>query len=177
MAWYTILFITTLVLFVIKLILSWVGGDFEMDVDLDGIDDFDASSAFSFKGLVHFLLGFSSFLLLRASMDGVTKVNDIAQFGAMDYVYATITGVILTALLIWGYNLAMKASTNPKNPQDLINNCKGNIYINLGNGQYSVQAHTKAGTTNVTAIADCDDIEPGTEVTLIKENNNIRINV
>ena len=68
MAWYTILFITVFLLFAVKLIISWSAGDFEMDVDLDGIDDFDVSGAFSFKGLVHFLLGFSSYLFLRANM-------------------------------------------------------------------------------------------------------------
>lgn len=176
MAWYTILFITVFVLFAIKLILSWIGGDFEMDVDLDGIDDFDVSSAFSFKGLVHFLLGFSSYLSLRANMATVDKINDVAQFGIMDYFIATFCGVVLFFVLFWGYKLAMKASQTPKRPEDCINDSKGIIYINLGNGQYSVEAHTIAGTTNVTALYSKDNLEPGTEVTLTKEGNNILIN-
>ena len=176
MAWYTILFITVFVLFAIKLIISWSAGDFEIDVDLDGVDDFDASSAFSFKGLVHFLLGFSSYLFLRANMAEVDKINGVAQFGIMDYMIATIIGVILMFALFYGYKLAMKANNSSKNPQDLVNNCKGIIYINLGNGQYSVEAHTLAGTTNVTAFYSGDDLEPGTEVTLVKEANQILIN-
>ena len=95
MAWYTILFITVFVLFAVKLIISWSAGDFEMDVDLDGVDDFDASGAFSFKGLVHFLLGFSSYLFLRANMVEVDKLNGVAQFGMLDYMMATIVGVEL----------------------------------------------------------------------------------
>ena len=176
MAWYTILFITTFVIFAVKFIMSWFFGDLDMDVDFDGDSDFDTSSAFSFKGLIHFLMGFSAYLFLRSGMSTVEKVDGIAQFGVMDYVYATIIGVILVFLLIWGYALAMKASHESKNPRDYINNCKGIIYINLGNGQYSVQAHTSAGTTNVTAIYTSDDLKPGTEVTLIKEGNNILIN-
>ena len=176
MAWYTILFITVFVLFAVKLIISWSAGDFEMDVDLDGIDDFDASGAFSFKGLVHFLLGFSSYLFLRANMAEVDKLNGVAQFGTMDYMMATIVGVILMFALFYGYKLALKANNSSKNPSELINNCKGVIYINLGNGQYSVEAHTLAGTTNVTAFYSGDDLEPGTEVTLSKEGNNILIN-
>ena len=62
MEWYTILFIVVMSLFVIKLIISIFGGDFDMDVDFDGNTDFDSSSAFSFKGLLHFLVGFSSYL-------------------------------------------------------------------------------------------------------------------
>ncbi len=108
-------------------------------------------------------------------METVEKINGIAQFGVMDYIYATIIGVILTLLLICGYALALKATHESKNPQDFINNCKGNIYINLGNGQYSVEAHTPAGTTNVTAFYTSDNLEAGTEVTLIKEGNKILI--
>ena len=175
MAWYTILFITTFVIFAVKFIMSWFFGDLDMDVDFDGDSDFDTSSAFSFKGLTHFLMGFSAYLLLRSSMETVEKVNGVAHFGAMDYVYATIIGVILTLLLIWGYTLALKATHESKNPQDYINNCKGNIYLNLGNGQYSVEAHTPAGTTNVTAFYTSDDLEPGMEVSLVKEGNNILI--
>jgi len=70
----------------------------------------------------------------------------------------------------------MKASQTPKRPQDCINNSKGKIYLNLGNGQYSVEAHTVAGTTNVTAFYSGDELESGTEVTLTKEGNNILIN-
>ena len=46
MAWYTILFITVFALFAVKLIMSWFAGDFEMDVDFDGIDDFDVTKDF-----------------------------------------------------------------------------------------------------------------------------------
>ena len=175
MAWYTILFITVFTLFAVKLIMSWFAGDFEMDVDFDGIDDFDVSGAFSFKGLVHFLLGFSSYLFLRANMVEIDKLNGVAQFGMMDYMFATIVGVILMFALFYGYKLALKANNSSKNPSDLIDNSKGIIYINLGNGQYSVEVHTLAGTTNVTAFYTSDDLEPGTEVTLIKEGNNIYI--
>lgn len=176
MAWYTILFITVFFLFAVKLIISWFGGDFEMDVDLDGVDDFDSSSAFSFKGLLHFLLGASSYLLLRANMQNIDKINGVAQFGIMDYMFATICGVILMVALFFGYKLAIKANATPKLPQDCLNNCKGKIYLNFGNGQYSVEAHTIAGTTNVTAFYSEDNLEPGTEVTLTKDGNNILIN-
>lgn len=176
MVWYTILFITVFVLFVVKMILSWTVGDLEMDVDLDGIDDFDISSAFSFKGILHFLLGASSYLFLRANMQNIDKINGVAQFSIMDYMWATLCGVVLFFVLFWAYKLAIKANATPKLPQDCLNNCKGKIYLNLGNGQYSVEAHTIAGTTNVTAFYLEDNLEPGTEVTLTKDGNNILIN-
>ena len=175
MAWYTILFITVITLFIVKFIVSWVVGDFDMDVDFDGVDDFDVSSAFSFKGLVHFLIGFSSYLFLKSYTPFVVKIDGVAQFDWFDYCWATISGIILFIALWYAYKLAMKANNNSKNPEDLINNSKGKIYINLGNGSYSVQAHTPAGTTNVTAFYTSDDLEPGTEVILEKNGNKVYI--
>ena len=176
MAWYTILFITVFSLFAVKLIISWFYGDFDIDVDLDGVDDFDSSSAFSFKGLLHFLLGSSFYLFLRSNMQSIDKINGVAQFGVMDYMFAVTCGVVLMVALFFGYKFAMKANAAPKTPDDLINNSIGTIYLNLGNGQYSVQAHTKAGTTNVTAFYSGDDLEIGTKVTLTKDGNTIYIN-
>lgn len=176
MAWYTILFAVVIALFTAKIILSWTIGDLDMDVDFDGIDDFDISSAFSFKGLLHFLVGFSSYLFMRSNVADIEKINNVAQFSWVDYIYASICGIILMFVLFYAYKLAMKANTTPELPSDLINNSKGIIYLNLGNGKYSVEAHTAAGTVNVTAnYYGEDNLESGTEVTLIKDKNIINI--
>ena len=76
MAWYTILFINVLSLFIVKLAISLFAGDIDMDVDFDGDSDFDTSSAFSFKGVLHFLVGFSSYLFARAHTDTVNIVDE-----------------------------------------------------------------------------------------------------
>lgn len=176
MAWYTILFAVVIALFTVKVILSWTIGDLDMDVDFDGIDDFDVSSAFSFKGLFHFLVGFSSYLFMRSNVADIEKINNVAQFSWVDYVYASICGIILMFVLFYAYKLAMKANATPELPSDLINNSKGIIYLNLGNGKYSVEAHTAAGTVNVTAnYYGEDNLEPGTEVILVKDKNIINI--
>jgi len=175
MAWYTLLFIGIFGLFFAKIILSWCVGDIDMDVDFDGVDDFDSSSAFSFKGLLHFLMGASSYLFLRASVTNIEKINNVAQFGIVDYVFATICGFILMLILYFGYKVALKANQKTLDPQDLINNSRGIIYLNLGNNQYSVEAHTSAGTTNVTAYYEGDDLKPGDEIYLRKEDSKIFI--
>ena len=175
MAWYTILFITVISLFIIKLAISLFAGDIDMDVDFDGDSDFDSSSAFSFKGVLHFLVGFSSYLFARAHTDTVNVVNGNVQFSFGDFIWAVIVGIIIMIALFYAYKLAMKANNSTKDPEDLIDNSKGTIYINLGNGSYSVQAHTPAGTTNVTATYENDKLTPGTHVILIKEDNKIRI--
>jgi hypothetical protein len=175
MAWYTILFITVISLFVVKLAISLFAGDIDLDVDFDGDSDFDTSSAFSFKGALHFLVGFSSYLFARAHTTTVNIVDGKVQFSIGDFVWAVIAGIIIMVALYYAYKLALKANNSAKNPEDLIDNSKGTIYINLGNGSYSVQAHTASGTTNVTAFYTGDELEPGTEVTLEKDGNNIFI--
>ena len=176
MAWYTILFITVASLFIVKFAISLFAGDIDMDVDFDGDSDFDSSSAFSFKGVLHFLVGFSGYLFARAHSDTVTIIDGKVQSNFGDFVCAIIVCFIVMVALFYTYKLAMKANNSAKNPEDLIDNSKGTIYINLGNGSYSVQVHTPAGTTNVTAFYSGDDLEPGTEVILKKDGNNIFIN-
>ena len=175
MAWYTILFITVMSLFIIKLAISLFAGDIDIDIDFDDDSDFDTSSAFSFKGLIHFLVGFSSYLFARAHTDTVNIVDGNVQFSFGDFAWAIIIGIITMVALFYAYKLALKANNSTKDPEDLINNSKGKIYINLGNGSYSVQVHTPAGTTNVTAFYTSDDLEPGTDVILEKNGNKVYI--
>lgn len=175
MAWYTILFITVFSFFFIKLIISLFAGDIDLDVDMDGDSDVDSSSVFSFKGILHFLMGFSAFLFGKAHMSNVTIENGYVQFTLFDYVFAILSGIVLVVILYFAYKIALKANCEPKQPKDLIDNSKGKIYLNMGDGKYSVEASTQAGTINVEASSNNKDLKPGDEVTLKKDNDKIII--
>lgn len=43
-------------IFLVQFILSWFGGDTDLDVDLDGELDMNVSDIVSFKGLIHFIM-------------------------------------------------------------------------------------------------------------------------
>ena len=73
MDWYYILFVIVFVIFIIKNIISWIAGEIDVDFDLDENIDYDISSMFSFKGIIHFLLGFSSYLSLNGYFYGNTN--------------------------------------------------------------------------------------------------------
>ena len=45
-------------IFILQFIISWVAGEFDVDVDFDGDADFDVSDVVSFKGFIHFFMGF-----------------------------------------------------------------------------------------------------------------------
>ena len=175
MAWYNILFIATAALFFVKLLISLFAGDIDVDVDCDGDTDVDTSSMFSFKGLLHFALGFSTYLAAKANLMASSMVfneNGTAVFNWYDFVIAFGCGVFLTFILFMGYKLATKANATPSLPQDNVDGATGIVYLNIGNGSYSIQAHTVSGTTNVTAFYG-GELEPGDEVTLYKRDNRI----
>lgn len=177
MSWYVILFVVTFTIFFVKLLISLFAGDFDLDVDFDGDTDCDLLSVFSFKGILHFLMGFSSYLCGRVYLYPVNLNvdNGYVLFSFVDYLLAFGCGIILFIVLYLCYKAAIKANCTPTLPQDNINGCTGNIYLNLGNGQYSVEAHTIAGTINVNAFYTSDDLEIGTEVKLNKEGDKILI--
>ena len=175
MTWYNILFIAVFALFFAKLCISLFGGDLDLDVDLDGDTDVDSSSVFSFKGVLHFLLGFSTFLAAKAhflSTNMVINSNGAVQFSILDYVYAIIAGILFMLLLYFGYRLAIKANATPTLPQNILNGSSGIVYLNIGNGQYSIEAHTASGTTNVIAFYP-GNLEIGTKVLLYVRDGKI----
>ena len=50
-------------IFIVQFILSFFIGELDLDTDIDldgdGVDDFSIGDLISFKGLIHFLIGFS----------------------------------------------------------------------------------------------------------------------
>ena len=75
MEWYYVLGIISYSIFIVQFILSNLGfGDTDIDIDLDGDADFDVSDLLSFKGLIHFLMGFSGWLMLSGTVNVFTIV-------------------------------------------------------------------------------------------------------
>ena len=70
MEWYYILGIISYGIFIIQFLLSnffgW--GDLDLDIDFDGEPDFGLGDVLSFKGLVHFAMGFSGWLMLAGKV-------------------------------------------------------------------------------------------------------------
>lgn len=87
-------------IFIIRFILSWVGGDFDVETDVD------VSDVVSFKGLTHFLMGFSGWL----SMKSFTTHNVVWY----DYLIAFVLGVIFVIILYYVYKFLMKLENKPQ---------------------------------------------------------------
>lgn len=87
-------------IFIIRFILSWVGGDFDIESDVD------ISDVVSFKGLTHFLMGFSGWLSAKSFI-----THNIMWY---DYLIAFILGVIFVIILYYVYKFLMKLENKPQ---------------------------------------------------------------
>lgn len=74
-------------IFLVQFILSWFGGDTDLDVDLDGELDMDVSDIVSFKGLIHFIMGASGWLCIKQSIS-----HSVEWY---DYLIALVCGILL----------------------------------------------------------------------------------
>ena len=105
-------------IFIIRFILSWIGADFDIDADID------IGDVVSFKGLTHFLMGFSGWLSVKSYI-----THNVMWY---DYLIALILGVIFVILLYFVYKFLISLETKPQilSGKQLIGKT-GKIYVIL----------------------------------------------
>ena len=81
--------------FIVRFILSWVGGDFDIDADAD----IDLSDVVSFKGATHFLMGVSGWLSVKSY-----TTHNVEWY---DYIAAIALGLIFVVILYFVYKFMM----------------------------------------------------------------------
>ena len=81
--------------FIVRFILSWVGGDFDIDADAD----IDLSDVVSFKGATHFLMGVSGWLSVKSY-----TTHNVEWY---DYIAAIALGLIFVVVLYFVYKFMM----------------------------------------------------------------------
>ena len=92
--------LTVYSIFIIRFILSWVGADFDVEADVD------IGDVVSFKGLTHFLMGFSGWLSVKSY-----TTHNVMWY---DYLIALILGIIFVILLYFVYKLLISLETKPQ---------------------------------------------------------------
>lgn len=86
-------------IFIINFVLSWFGGD--LDIDLDGTTDLGIGDLVTFKGMLHSLMGVSTWLYF----------SPISGF--WNYVVALVMGIAFVVILYYCYNLILSLSYEP----------------------------------------------------------------
>lgn len=129
-------------LFFIRFILSWVGGDFELDTDAD----LDISDVVSFKGFTHFMMGLSGWLSTKSLISTVQWY---------DYIIAIVVGFIFIIALYYVYKLMISLESKPTvlYGKYLVGR-SGKVYLFIGKRDvnkfmYSVTVDNGLGTTEV----------------------------
>jgi len=118
MAWYVIVLIVSAGLFAITSIGSLVFGglDIDMDTDLETGSGFLLGDVISFKGLIHFTIGFSLSLSL------------MGEFSLLSSVVGAVTGTVFVLVLYYLYHfLFKKLQQNIKYTTD-INDMEAEVY-------------------------------------------------
>lgn len=83
-------------IFLVQFILSWFGGD----TDLDGELDMNVSDIVSFKGLIHFIMGASGWLCVKQSVS-----HSVEWY---DYLIALVCGILFVVILYYLYKFCLK---------------------------------------------------------------------
>lgn len=148
-----IIAVVSLLLILIKLLLTVFGGIGDFDLDGDGDLDFDSSIFLSPKGILSFLAGSSWYLVL------VDK--DVLSLG--DYIIAIIIGVVVVAfiaLLYWGLYKLAKENVEEAG-EDLVGRSV-EIYLKTGENQYDAFVTKNGARVSITVqTKEPSDLVPG----------------
>ena len=154
-------------IFIIRFILSWVGGDFDLDMDADG--DVDLGDVVSFKGATHFLMGFFGWMSI--------EYNASHKIEWYDYIIALILGFIFVIILFYIYKFMMKLESKPQILKDnelVGNTCK--VYLCMGQKgkyyRYIITVSNGIGTSEYTALSkNCYNIGEVKTILNFKDSN------
>ena len=133
-------------IFIVRFILSWIGGDFEIDADLD------ISDVVSFKGVTHFMMGLSGWLSIKSF-----TTHNVQWY---DFIIAFIIGLIFVVILFYVYKLMLKLESKPEilSGKELIGH-SGKVYIydyyDIDNGlyHYTITTNNGIGTIELPAVS------------------------
>ena len=117
MAWYVIVLIVSSGLFLLTSIGSLIFGDMDLDADVDVGSGFLLGDVISFKGLIHFTIGFSLTLTL------------MNEFSLLSASLGTVTGIVFVLVLYYLYKLLFeKLQQNIKYTTE-INDMEAEVYF------------------------------------------------
>lgn len=131
-------------IFVVQFLLSIFFGDVDVDLDGDATADTDVSSVVSFKGLVHFGIGFGWSMVLAG---GETTLKNVLT--------ATLIGLVFVFVLWKLYKLAWKLQkeTRTEKPEAVVGRY-GTVYNNMGDGRYIIQISYNGAVRELDVISD-----------------------
>ena len=153
-------------IFILQFIISWVAGEFDVDVDFDGDADFDVSDVVSFKGFIHFFMGFG----------GWTSIKQLLGYEVtwIDWLIGFFIGLVFVFMLYHLYKFCMKLQNLPKDePKTNLVGRTATIYVHLGEGCHLASVNISGALREVEVVSLNKKIYPVNEpVTIRKYEDN-----
>lgn len=137
---YYSLFVAAIVTFLIQFLFALLGHD----SDLDSIDgNLDFGSLVSFKGVIHFCLGFSGYMSVIQ-----------APYKVVDYMIALFIGIVFLFILyaIYYYTAKLKQTNTPEKGQELVGRT-GTVYYKLDANNYMVMISINGAVKELQVIS------------------------
>jgi uncharacterized membrane protein len=117
MAWYVIVLIVSSAFFLLTTIGSLIFGDLDLDADVDVGSGFVLGDVLSFKGLVHFTIGFSLALTL------------MKEFSLLSATVGVVTGVVFVLVLFYLYKTLFEKLQQSVTYTHEINDMDAEVYF------------------------------------------------
>lgn len=153
-------------IFILQFIISWVAGEFDVDVDFDGDADFDVSDVVSFKGFIHFFMGFG----------GWTSIKQLLGYEVtwIDWLIGFFIGLVFVFMLYHLYKFCTKLQNLPKDePKTNLVGRTATIYVHLGEGRHLASVNISGALREVEVVSLNKKIYPVNEpVTIRKYEDN-----
>lgn len=153
-------------IFILQFIISWVAGEFDVDVDFDGDADFDIGDVVSFKGIIHFLMGFG----------GWTSTKQLLGYEVtwIDWLIGFFIGLVFVFMLYHLYKFCMKLQNLPTDePTTNLVGRTATIYVHLGDGRHLAYVDISGSLREVEVVSLNKKIYPVNEpVTIRKYEDN-----
>lgn len=157
--WYYILGMIAYGIFILQTVLSIIIGDFGFDINFDGNIDFDGSDILSFKGFIHFLMGFSGWLMLADKFQ--------ATFPLVGNLWGGIlVGFTLMIVLYYIYKFCYKLRNEGTHleKEELVN-LVGTVYL-AGDFYYYITVNIGGCTTEVKVYCNDPVFKKGDKVVI-----------
>jgi len=155
--------LVSLFLMIGQLLLSVLLGAVDIDADADGFGDFDMSTLYSPKGIIHFLCGASWYLVL------VQPIRENGNWLFYDWFIAIGVGLVVSILLaLLYYGLSKLSCEKDIERGSALIGRSGRVYLNNLNGNYDVNITVSGMSTifPVTSESGNVDLKTGDTVTI-----------
>lgn len=154
-----------LIQFVLSVILGWADSDVDLTTD-PGTEIYaglsvDWGSIISFKGAVHFAIGFGWYMYL------------VNRYTATDFLIGVIIGITFVALLYILYKKAyqLKQENHPENMNELVGRECTLYFRTLSQQHWMIQIRINGAIREVEAIATTPDMKAGDRAIVVLSKN------